>query len=248
MANHRRGFTLIELLVVIAIIAILAAILFPVFAKAREKARQTSCLSNSRQLGTAILSYAQDNDEKLCNWATPCWTAANNELWNCPWWVDVGPYIKNWQIFSCPSSKGDRRARNCHPEYYAPNGQDLYIDYGMDEHVLNNSWGISKMAMYQVPAEDFMVGDCKDVIETPWDRVPGSNLIGRLAFANTCGASCNAPLATPMYTRHNEGSNLTLMDGHAKWLRYELCKDNYYGGPYRFGCPGTPANACPPDV
>ncbi len=62
--TRKRGFTLIELLVVIAIIAILAAILFPVFAKAREKARQTSCLSNLRQIGTAILSYAQDNDEQ----------------------------------------------------------------------------------------------------------------------------------------------------------------------------------------
>ena len=63
--TRKRGFTLIELLVVIAIIAILAAILFPVFAKAREKARQTSCLSNLRQIGTAILSYAQDNDEQF---------------------------------------------------------------------------------------------------------------------------------------------------------------------------------------
>ncbi|MBD3174086.1 MAG: DUF1559 domain-containing protein, partial [Armatimonadia bacterium] len=64
---------MIELLVVIAIIAILAAILFPVFAKAREKARQTSCLSNARQLATGILSYSQDHDERLCNWHTPCW-------------------------------------------------------------------------------------------------------------------------------------------------------------------------------
>ena len=63
--THRKGFTLIELLVVIAIIAILAAILFPVFAKAREKARQTTCLSNQKQLNLAVLSYAQDYDEIL---------------------------------------------------------------------------------------------------------------------------------------------------------------------------------------
>src|SRR6266516_2599720 len=78
MQRHRRGFTLIELLVVIAIIAILAAILFPVFAQARDKARATGCLSNCKQLGTAVTMYAQDNDERFF------WQAAYNEE------VDIG--------------------------------------------------------------------------------------------------------------------------------------------------------------
>ena len=90
----RRGFTLIELLVVIAIIAILAAILFPVFAKAREKARQTSCLSNVKQLGLGLMMYAQDYDEKMPSYLPP-WPAipAGNEY--CDWWNGIYPYTKN---------------------------------------------------------------------------------------------------------------------------------------------------------
>ena len=93
----RRGFTLIELLVVIAIIAILAAILFPVFAKAREKARQSSCLSNVKQIGLAVLSYCQDYDELLPRTAI----AVNGS--NYGWQTLVHPYVKNDQIFTCPS-------------------------------------------------------------------------------------------------------------------------------------------------
>ena len=103
----RRGFTLIELLVVIAIIAILAAILFPVFAKAREKARQASCLSNMKQICLAFMQYSQDYDELMPNtgWAGsevaiwPDGTASSN-----PWQMKIYPYIKNVQVFNCPSA------------------------------------------------------------------------------------------------------------------------------------------------
>jgi len=92
--STRRAFTLIELLVVIAIIAILAAILFPVFARARAKARQTSCLSNVKQISLALMMYAQDYDE-----AYPCVSHASGY----DWWQPLHAYVRNAQIFRCPA-------------------------------------------------------------------------------------------------------------------------------------------------
>jgi prepilin-type N-terminal cleavage/methylation domain-containing protein/prepilin-type processing-associated H-X9-DG protein len=95
--RHSGGFTLIELLVVIAIIAILAAILFPVFARARAKARQTSCLSNVKQIGLGLMMYAQDYDETY-----PTTGGA--------WWAPLMPYVKNEQVFRTPAYKDDATA------------------------------------------------------------------------------------------------------------------------------------------
>ncbi len=122
----RRGFTLIELLVVIAIIAILAAILFPVFARAREKARQSSCLSNLKQIGLASMMYAQDYDEKLSPYDPPNGTQyLPYTLWT--------PYIKNIQVWQCPSDSGGRLTSygyNCWSTYRCPDiiplGQIVY--------------------------------------------------------------------------------------------------------------------------
>jgi len=98
----RRGFTLIELLVVIAIIAILAAILFPVFAKAREKARQASCMSNLKQWGIGALSYAQDYDE-MCHPGYQYYGPSGDTTYLAwfPWYLM--PYVKNYQLAECPS-------------------------------------------------------------------------------------------------------------------------------------------------
>ncbi|MEN6302104.1 MAG: DUF1559 domain-containing protein, partial [Armatimonadia bacterium] len=107
----RRGFTLIELLVVIAIIAILAAILFPVFAKAREKARQASCLSNMKQMMIGVVAYVQDYDETLF------WVYPNGQIGDGgrPMYppIRIMPYVKNDQMFLCPSRRGSIYSDYC---------------------------------------------------------------------------------------------------------------------------------------
>jgi prepilin-type N-terminal cleavage/methylation domain-containing protein/prepilin-type processing-associated H-X9-DG protein len=156
---RRRGFTLIELLVVIAIIAILAAILFPVFAQAREKARQTSCTSNLKQLATGIMMYAQDYDEMFprgnqdanaatCN-AAPggCWSAG------FLFWPQMAQaYIKNFGIMTCPS--GDPSTRNA----------AFYGHYGSNRYVMRRRRGAdpldsATMATLVAPASTYLVFD-----------------------------------------------------------------------------------------
>src|SRR6056297_3423700 len=125
---RRHGFTLIELLVVIAIIAILAAILFPVFARAREKARQASCLSNVKQMGLAAMMYVQDYDETMpparCYNATIPYTMPNGDTWDSwgPWFALIQPYAKNPQIFICPSAQ---------ESYYG------VTSYGANRHIIH---------------------------------------------------------------------------------------------------------------
>src|SRR2546426_860314 len=137
--QRRQGFTLIELLVVIAIIAILAAILFPVFAQAREKARQAMCLSNMKQIGQAMLMYGQDYDEKLFPYrqdypsgATPGLVSRYknyvffNQLLN--------PYVKNWGVWKCPSNQTSLGAT----VNYDYGGQN---SYGVNNYVFNPDRG-----------------------------------------------------------------------------------------------------------
>jgi prepilin-type N-terminal cleavage/methylation domain-containing protein/prepilin-type processing-associated H-X9-DG protein len=202
----RRGFTLIELLVVIAIIAILAAILFPVFAKAREKARQTSCLSNLKQIGLACMQYAQDYDEKLPS--SYLYTGAG-----LFWWADLAqPYMKNYQSVVCPSftsaSYGTARPAGL------PN--PLLYGYAANESgapvpgVTGNNPGMASsgtapsLGQIVAPTQLILVYDSW-YIDT-W---------------NPALLDCLAPAGTTPYNngRHNDGTNYVMADGHAKWLK-----------------------------
>jgi len=188
---HRRGFTLIELLVVIAIIAILAAILFPVFARAREKARQTSCLSNLKQIGLAELMYVQDYDETF----SPLVTGApgDGSPTRTTWFALIMPYMKNAQIGQCPSIKP-------HGWTY-PGGNRLDYDYAM-----HYGMGGQALAMITQPSEVFLfcdgssgiVTEYRLYIHSPWLR----------------GGTYGRP---PYFFRHNGGANWVYADGHAKW-------------------------------
>ena len=121
----RRGFTLIELLVVIAIIAILAAILFPVFARARENARRASCSSNLKQIGLGLMQYSQDYDEKQPLGGSNTW----NNTEQLTWRQLIQPYVKSTQLFVCPSNSatGSDPARLGTPEVRAHYGGNLRI-------------------------------------------------------------------------------------------------------------------------
>ncbi len=133
MKRTRSGFTLIELLVVIAIIAILAAILFPVFAQAREQARKTSCLSNVKQIGLGFQMYAQDYDESM-----PASFALNPSIngggrQEIPYEHQIYPYIKNWAIFACPSDATPINTNN--------HDKGQYFDGSMADGKYRRSYG-----------------------------------------------------------------------------------------------------------
>jgi len=192
---RRRAFTLIELLVVIAIIAILAAILFPVFAKAREKARQSSCQSNLKQLAIGIMQYVQDYDE----------TYPGRNSYDEPhsWRVNVQPYLKSAQVFSCPS--------NLHGSYMSSDGT-MPVSYGCNGHDAFNTpmhWGTGvKLAAVISPASLILVCESNN----GWSEM---NLDG----AYDWGGWWNPPWLPSMFAGHMGNSNFAFADGHVKAMK-----------------------------
>lgn len=179
----RRGFTLIELLVVIAIIAILAAILFPVFAKAREKARQSSCLSNTKQIALSILQYAQDYDERFPQ------TYFSPSTGNQCWAMVVMPYVKNQQVFDCPSDS------------FRWNGLwSEQMSYGYSCLFEGNGRAVGTIAK---PAETVLMGD-------------GDNFRMRPDGGWT---ALTPPTGRLFIPRHNEMGNIAFCDGHSKAMK-----------------------------
>jgi len=226
----RKGFTLIELLVVIAIIAILAAILFPVFAKAREKARQTACLSNMKQVGLAFMTYAQDYDEKWPNpWDYYLIAAEGGQFCDTTsrhrWYKRIDPYMGNTGQQICPSSP-----------WKTTNGPMA----GKNEYSYGMNWNMAK-GQYEQGTATQGEGIAMAEINRPSEKI--------LATDMTYGRGCdghrliqgaiydpNNPTFCSLGSdpRHNGGCNIAWCDGHAKWMKpTEFYLFTHCGGPPR---------------
>jgi len=226
MTHDRRGFTLIELLVVIAIIAILAAILFPVFARAREKARQTSCLSNMKQIALATGMYVTDHDE--C-YPLNLYVGGGQVI---TYYHSIMPYMKNAQILQCPSERLRTAMADIQALLPIPiaggitgvgyNANNAVFEDGPNNPLTGQSHAVISDADIPFPAETFVMGD------------------GEIEMAPNLFNS-------PCVTAHNEGLNAAYCDGHAKFLKatetpgahdyIDLGGKNHYaciigGGPY----------------
>ena len=224
--RNKRAFTLIELLVVIAIIAILAAILFPVFAKAREKARQITCASNEKQLGIAFLQYDEDYDE-----AMPSGTAqgSNNSGLHQGWAGQIYPYLKSTAVYHCPDDPTTVTA----PEYP--------LSYEMNNDLMSsNAWsGANTIAQTSSPAVTALVfevsgyesnmstaGETQSTSAVGWGYWVPSNIPGGTGEYETgymaSGSQIQNGIGNAYYAAptgwHTGMSNWLMADGHVKAL------------------------------
>ena len=202
--GRTKGFTLIELLVVIAIIAILAAILFPVFARARENARRTSCLSNVKQWGLAIMQYTQDYDEKLPGALKYEGTAVVS------WVTLLQPYARSTQMYTCPNG--------------APYSDPLYPSYGYSSSYLGTDTTSVSLAAINTPAETVMVADSWAHLASPYEQLgfyvlnPPSGFAAGTRWWEKVAGSAPAYIGS-LTQQHFDGANIVYVDGHAKWSK-----------------------------
>jgi prepilin-type N-terminal cleavage/methylation domain-containing protein/prepilin-type processing-associated H-X9-DG protein len=247
--NGKAGFTLIELLVVIAIIAILAAILFPVFAQARDKARQASCLSNQKQIALAVMMYAQDYDEAIVPYRL---NYTNGVVWMNQM---LYPYTKNFEVWRCPSHPAPQTATSPNPGS-SPiwGGQNaLGINYYVclwESVAATGSTGVS-MASLSEPAHSLLMTDAtyygvwpRGVVRLQGQPNPGYDLKSERGYwgflgngpGNTAAARDEAQktaVKNQAKSRHSGQLNCIFLDGHVKSYPYEAVADDLIRNPTR---------------
>jgi prepilin-type processing-associated H-X9-DG protein/prepilin-type N-terminal cleavage/methylation domain-containing protein len=205
----RKGFTLIKLLVVIAIIAILAAILFPVFARARENARRSSCQSNLKQIGLGIMQYTQDYDERF-----PVEAMNATATFGPFGWADaLQPYIKSTQLFKCPS---DTQTFSENP---TANGYTSYIYNVALARANGGATAADRVGASLSQLENSVL--TVSTFETNGAGTATTN--PPTARSSSRGGAATGTLSTAHFAaqRHLEGSNFLFADGHVKWLKGE---------------------------
>ncbi len=212
--QHRtsRGFTLIELLVVIAIISILAAILFPVFARARANARRATCVSNLKQIGLGVMMYTQDNDERypagyFTNAADP-----PGGRWHATFWLWENllyPYVKTNQVFVCPDTLTPNNT-GAVPNYVGNYGanRDAMPQGGVTPLTLSDMTFASSTYLITETRTYVTTHGYVRIADVTWG-IPGACSV--VSGANATHQDCNTP-------RHLEGNVMSFADGHAKWL------------------------------